>query len=116
MSKLQILGRNALGAGWGTALIVAGGLLAMLVFRYPIGWTVSYKGHRIRFFNHPILGERLYIDDQLADRGRLGFNVTMRGTIESGAGAGERITAQSRCTFVAVSCRIVAESFAAAVT
>jgi hypothetical protein len=112
-----IVGRNDLGAGVGAALVVGGVLLAFVVFRYPIGWTVPYKGHRIRFYNHPVFGERLYIDDQLADRGRLGFNVTMRGTIESGAGAGERITAQSRCTFVTVSCRIVAESFApAAVT
>jgi hypothetical protein len=107
----SLLGRNGLGAGWGVVMIALGTLLALLVFRVPIGWTVSYKGHRIRFYNHPIRGEQLYIDGKLADRGRLGFNVTMRGTIESGAGAGERITAHSRCTFFTVSCRIVAESF-----
>ena len=69
--------------------------------RYPVGWTVAHKGHKIRFSNHPIFGERLHIDDTLVDRGRVGFGVTMRGTIESGAGAGERITARSRCTFTA---------------
>ena len=78
------MGRNDLGAGVGAALVAAGVLLALLVFRYPIGWTVLYKGHRIRFYNHPVFGERLYIDDHLADRGRIGFNVTMRGTIERG--------------------------------
>jgi len=96
----------------GTVLVVAGLALGVMLFRFPIGWTVAYKGHRIRFYNHPIWGERLYIDNRLADRGRIGFNVTMRGTIESGAGAGERITAVSRCTFLVVQCRIVVESFA----
>jgi hypothetical protein len=56
-------------------------------------------------------GERLYIDDVLVDRGRIGFAVTLRGTIESGAGAGERVTAEVKGTFLRVSCRIVAEAF-----
>jgi hypothetical protein len=38
--------------------------------------------------------------------------VTLRGTIERGAGAGERITADVRSSDDALSCRIVAESFA----
>ena len=95
----------------GLAILAVAAVLAAIPFLYPVGWTVTYKGHRVRFANHPIWGERLYIDDTLADRGRLGMNVTMRGTIERGAGAGERITAQSKCTFVKVSCRIAAESF-----
>lgn len=98
----------------GLALVAGGAVIALLSLRFPIGWTVTYKGHRIRFHNHPIWGERLYIDDRMVDRGRLGLYVTMRGTIESGEGAGERITAQSRSTFVRVACRIVAESFSAA--
>ena len=72
---------------------------------------MTYKGHRIRFTNHPVFGERLYIDDTLADRGRFGFEATLRGTIEQGRGAGERITAQIRATFTRLACRIVAESF-----
>ncbi len=95
----------------GLALLAVGLVLGAVPLWFPIGWTVSYKGHRIRFFNHPVWGERLYIDDRLADRGRVGFSVTMRGTIESGAGAGERISCHSRCTFLVVECRIVAESF-----
>ena len=72
---------------------------------------MPYKGHRIAFRNHPVFGERLYIDDVLVDRGRVGFAVTLRGTIESGAGAGERVTADVKCTLLKVSCRIVAEAF-----
>jgi hypothetical protein len=86
-------------------------LLVAFELRYPLAWAVSYKGHRIRFRNHAIFGERLYLDDQLVDRGRFGVNVTLRGTIESGAGAGERITASVRCSYTNLSCRIVAESF-----
>jgi predicted Ser/Thr protein kinase len=79
--------------------------------RNPLGWEVTYKGHRIAFRNHPVFGERLYIDGALADRGRFGFEVTLRATIEQGRGAGERITAQIRATFTRLACRIVAESF-----
>ena len=91
-------------------------LLAVLVFvevRFPLGWTVAYKGHRIRFHNHALFGERLYLDEVMTDRGRVGFHVTLRGTIESGSGAGERITAHVTSQFTQVKCRIVAESFAA---
>jgi len=63
------------------------------------------------FRNHPIFGEQLYVDDQLVDRGRFGRSVTLRGTIERGAGAGERITAHVRSAASCLSCRIVAESF-----
>ena len=87
--------------------------LALLLYeiRYPLAWTVGYKGHQIRFFNHPVTGEHLYIDGKLADRGRIGFDITMHGTIEAGAGAGERITARAKCSFRHISCHIVAESF-----
>jgi hypothetical protein len=95
------------------ALPFLAGAMALTIagLQYPVGWTVGYKGHRISFNVHPVKGERLFIDDTLVDRGRVGFGVTMRGTIESGAGAGERITARSRCTFTRVACTIVAESF-----
>lgn len=79
--------------------------------RNPLGWEVTYKGHRIAFRNHPLFGERLYIDGVLADRGRFGFDVTLRGTIEQGRGAGERITAHIRATLTRLACRIVAEAF-----
>jgi hypothetical protein len=92
-------------------LIGLGVVIAFVELRYPLGWTVGYKGHQIRFTNHPLFGERLFIDGALVDRGRIGMNVTLRGTIEKGAGAGERITAEIKCAFLSLSCRMVAESF-----
>ncbi len=91
---------------------LAGGLvMAVVGLRHSLRWTVPYKGHRIRFGNHALFGERLYIDDVLVDRGRVGRRSTLRGTIEKGEGAGERITARSNCGWIDFSCRIVAESF-----
>ena len=99
------------------AAVVLTALAAVMVFielKFPLGWTVDYKGHTIRFSNHPLWGERLLIDGKLADRGRFGKKVTLRGTIERGAAAGERITADVSCGFSSLSCRIVAEAFSAA--
>ena len=102
------------GAIAGVLLLAMVAGLVLVELRVPLGWTVSYKGHQIRFHNHAIFGERLYIDGVLTDRGRVGFSVTLHGTIEKGAGAGERITAQVQTHFTKVTCRIVAESFGAA--
>jgi hypothetical protein len=95
----------------GLVLLVAALLLVAIEIRWPLGWTVDYKGHQIRFYNHPISGERLFIDGKLADRGRFGFTGMLRGTIESGAGAGERITANVSGSFARMAVSIVAESF-----
>jgi hypothetical protein len=95
--------------GLGLGLLGAAAVATIAALNFPLGWTVPYKGHRIAFRNHPIFGERLYIDDVLVDRGRIGFAVTLRGMIESGAG--ERVTAEVKCSFLRVSCRIVAEAF-----
>lgn len=102
------------GGGLATAGVVFLAACLVLVvneLRNPLGWEVGYKGHRIAFRNHALFGERLYIDGVVADRGRFGFDVTLRGTIEEGRGAGERITAHVRATFTRLACRIVAESF-----
>ncbi len=95
----------------GVVFLAACAILVGHELRNPLGWEVSYKGHRIAFRNHPIFGERLYIDGALADRGRFGFEVTLRGTIERGRGAGERITAYITGNFTRLACRIVAEAF-----
>ena len=111
-----LMGGMMVGVGGTFATIGVIFLAACLVLvvhelRNPLGWEVTYKGHRIRFHNHPVFGERLYIDGTLADRGRFGFEVTLRGTIEQGLGAGERISAHIRATFTRLACRIVSESF-----
>lgn len=91
--------------------LVGGALFAIAYVRYNLEWQVPYKGHVVRFKVHPVWGERLYIDGDLVDRGRPGVNITLRGTIESGQGAGERITSRSKAGLFTVSCVIVAESF-----
>jgi hypothetical protein len=91
------------------ALIVAG---AGALFSAPwlrVRWTVGYKGHRIRFQNDPVFGERLYIDDESFSSGPLGYAKTLEGTIRSGDGAGERITARSVAGLITFRCRITAE-------
>jgi hypothetical protein len=104
------------GASGTTAVVLLAVCAALVAVELwlPLGWTVVYKGHEISFRNHPVFGERLYIDGVLTDRGRIGFNITLRGTLEKGAGAGERITAHVQTHFSQIACRIVAESFAPA--
>jgi hypothetical protein len=84
--------------------------LAILVIALltVIRWDVSYKGHTIRFENHPCFAERLYIDGEIVARGGLGVHMVLTGTIASDQGAGEVIRATSRAGFLSFSCRIVA--------
>jgi hypothetical protein len=109
----MVLRENAGSPIVGALMLLTMVVLVAIELRYPLEWRTVYKGHTIRFRNHALFGERLYVDDQLVDRGRFGTNVTLRGTIERGAGAGERLTAHVRCSHSSLSCRIVAESFAA---
>ena len=110
----MVLRANGVDAIIGALMLLTVVVLVAIEIRYPLGWEAVYKGHAIRFRNHPIFGERLDVDGQLVDRGRFGRSVTLRGTIERGAGAGERITAHVRSSATFLSCRIVAESFAPA--
>ena len=84
--------------------------LIVLPLRHVIGWDVPYKGHRIRFENDACFGERLLIDGQLVDRGGVGLQMVLSGTIASGDGAGDIIRATSYAGPVTFSCRIVAKS------
>jgi hypothetical protein len=96
--------------GWAGATAVVGVVLIVVSLLHAVSWEVSYKGHRIRFQNHPCLAERLFIDGLLVDRGGFGVMMTLRGTIQGGDGAGDRITATSRAGLWSFSCRIVAET------
>jgi len=78
-------------------------------FRVTIGWTVPYKGHEIRFENHPIRGEALLIDGVTSGRGRIGIRNTLQAVVASGDGAGDLITAESVAGLLAFRCRILAE-------
>lgn len=56
-------------------------------------WEIEYRGHRIRFENSPVTGERLYLDEGLVARGQVGMKVELRAPIRVGEGAGDTIVA-----------------------
>lgn len=90
----------------GLALIGGGVFMALLASRIRQRWEIGYEGHRIRFENDPIFGEKLFIDDHLVARGGLGFSRRLEGDIPSGGGAGDRIVALSEARFTSFRCRI----------
>ena len=99
---------------WGL-LTLALGLAALAVAGFiEQRWEVTYKGHRIRYRNNPYMGEKLFVDDRLAAKGKIGIHSEMRATIASGDGAGETIVAQSKAGLVAFRCRIFVEGPSAA--
>ena len=83
-------------------LIVTGGIKQR--------WEIEYRGHRIRFENSPLLGERLFLDEGLVARGGLGKMVEMRAPIRVGDGAGEEIMALVQGGFLSFRLRIFIES------
>ena len=104
-----LLPRHAL--SFAPLALAAAVIVAVIERHRPLGWTVRYKGHTIRVENHALLGERLLLDGRLLDRGRFGRHITLRGTIETGGGAGERITAETRAGLLTFSCRMVVQAF-----
>lgn len=90
----------------GLAIIAGGVFMVLLASRIRQRWEVEYRGHKIRFENEPIFGEKLFIDDRLAARGGLGFSRRLEGDIQSGPAAGERIVALSDARLTSFRCRI----------
>lgn len=72
-------------------------------------WEVSHKGHRIRYINNPYTGEKLFVDDRQAARGKIGIKSEMRTSIASGDGQGDTIVAQSEAGLFQFRCRIFVE-------
>jgi hypothetical protein len=72
-------------------------------------WAVTYKGHEIRFENNPFLGEKLFIDNQLAGKGKIGYRSESGGVIAAGDGAGDMIIARTEAGLLTVHCRITAQ-------
>jgi hypothetical protein len=97
----------------GTALalwMIAGGLALFGVAAViKQKWVVTYKGHEIRFENHPFLGEKLFIDNQLAGKGKVGYRSESRGVIAAGDGVGDTVIARTEAGLLAVHCRITAQ-------
>ena len=71
-------------------------------------WAIIYKGHDIRFENNPFLGEKLFIDGQLAGKGKIGYLSEIRGAISKGDGTGDTIVSRSEAGFLSVRCRMIA--------
>lgn len=71
-------------------------------------WAVTYKGHEIRFENNPFLGEKLFIDNQVAGKGRFGYRSETRGVIAAGDGAGDTIIASTEAGLLRLRCRMTA--------
>jgi hypothetical protein len=90
-------------------IVLAVGLVSfLLAFVVKVRWTVTYKGHVIRFENDPFRGERLFIDDHLVAKGGLGVRMVLQDSIKQGAGTGDRITAVSEAGLFQFRCRITA--------
>ena len=96
---------------WAIVAAAAGAVGFAASFWLTLDWVADYKGHRIHFQNHPLFGERLFIDGVQVAKGGLGLRKTLRGTIESGDGAGERVTAESFAGPREFSVRVVAQAF-----
>jgi hypothetical protein len=90
-------------------IVLAVGLVSILLaFFVKVRWTVTYKGHVIRFENDPFRGERLFMDDDLVAKGGLGVRMVLQDSIKQGAGTGDRITAVSEAGLFRFRCRITA--------
>lgn len=89
--------------------MVRGLLLLGLAATVKQRWSLDYKGHAILFENNPILGERLFIDQELAGNGKIGYRSEIRGVLRQGDGAGETILVRTTAGLLSFHCRIVAE-------
>ena len=84
-------------------------LLARRAARTLQRWDVTYKGHRIRFENSALTGEKLFIDDALAARGGIGRALRLEGVIGAGDGIGDRVIAFADAGLADFRCRLVVE-------
>ncbi len=90
-------------------IVLAVGLVSILLGSFvKVRWTVTYKGHVIRFENDPFRGERLFIDDDPVAKGGLGVRMVLQDSIKQGAGTGDRIAAVSEAGLFRFRCRITA--------
>lgn len=69
-------------------------------------WEADYKGHRIRVENS-VLGEKLFIDNQLASKDSHLFRSELRAVISAGDGQGEEVVAMLHAGLMGVGCRVV---------
>jgi predicted Ser/Thr protein kinase len=79
-------------------------VLALIV---NVGWTVEYRGHRIRFEYIILKYKRLMVDGWTAASGGMGWFYELRATIKEGQGIGDEIICTVEAAFL-FRCRIIA--------
>ena len=84
-------------------------LLAVAVARTKQRWSVTYRGHPIRFENSCLTGESLFIDNVRVARGGVGLRNEVRAFIQRGEGAGEEIVVLAEAGLYSFHCRIFVE-------
>jgi hypothetical protein len=93
----------------GIVLIIAAVMAGMGVAQITQRWSVTYRGHLIRFENNCLLGESLFIDDVRVARGGVGMRNEVRAVIPNGDAAGEEIVVFAESGLFSFHCRIVVE-------
>ena len=93
----------------GIALIMPGIVVVWASIRLKQKWETEYKGHKIRFENSHITGEKLFLDDALVAKGGFGIHKELRASIKVGYGVGDEIMVLSEAGFLSFRCRIFIE-------
>jgi serine/threonine protein kinase len=109
MISMPLFGHHEGEALLGLLGLFLGGAALVVAARARQDWEVTYRGHRVRFRNSALFGERLFIDDKRVSRGGLGRRRELRGVIRHGDGAGDEIMALTDAGFLSYRCRIYAE-------
>jgi regulation of enolase protein 1 (concanavalin A-like superfamily) len=93
----------------GFVALLAGALVLTLTARIKQRWEVPYRGHRIRFENSCLFGERLLIDGEVAARGGFCGRRELRGPIRQGEAAGAEVMVLIEAGLMRYRCRIFVE-------
>lgn len=97
------------GAAMALLIIAIGLALFGVAMSIKQRWSVTYKGHDVRYENNPFTGEKLFVDGVRGSKGKLGYRSEMRGVIASGDGAGDTVVVQTEAGLLSLKCRITAE-------
>jgi hypothetical protein len=89
----SLLGSGRLHPAFAIGVMVMAGLLFVVSAGIKQRWEIEYRGHRVRFENSPVFGERLFLDAGLVAKGGVGMKMEMRAPIRVGEGAGEVLVA-----------------------
>jgi hypothetical protein len=94
---------------WALVTAATGLALLAVAMRIDQRWTVTHKGHQVRFVNNPMRGEKLFIDDAHVASGKLGIRSEIRGAITHGDGIGDVVVVRTVARLLTFRCRIDVE-------